>query len=57
LIVKRRPANRWPAFYWGKAGGEPVPDKAMTPPRLGREAVSVCTTSRDELKSRAAAAG
>jgi hypothetical protein len=33
------------------------PDKAMSQPYLGREAVSFCSILHDELKGRAAAAG
>jgi hypothetical protein len=37
--------------------GAPNPDKAMTQPYLGREAVSFSSILRDELTGRAAAAG
>jgi hypothetical protein len=36
---------------------EPNPDKVMTQPYLGREAVSFSSILRDELTGRAAAAG
>jgi hypothetical protein len=36
---------------------KPNPDKAMTRPYLGREAVSFSSTLHDELKGRTAAAG
>jgi hypothetical protein len=41
----------------GVLRGTPNPDKAITQPYLGREAVRFCSILHDELTSRAAAAG
>jgi hypothetical protein len=41
----------------GALCGQRNPDKAMSQPYLGREAVRFCSILHDELTSRAAAAG
>jgi hypothetical protein len=40
-----------------KSGSERIPDKVTTPPSLGRGTVRFSSILRDELRSRAAAAG
>jgi hypothetical protein len=49
-----RPANRWARCH---DRTHVDPDKALSPPSLGHEAVSVCSILREEKKGRAAAAG